>query len=56
VPRVELIDPETAPPETQEAYDEIRSDWGGKIELEPAEERQLTACLARTTPIQPATR
>lgn len=26
------------------------------IELEPAEERQLTACLARTTPITPSTR
>jgi uncharacterized peroxidase-related enzyme len=31
VPRVELIDPETAPPETQAAYDEIRSDWGGML-------------------------
>lgn len=31
MPRVELIDPETAPPETQEAYDEIRSDWGGML-------------------------
>jgi hypothetical protein len=26
------------------------------IELEPAEERQLTACLARTKPISPSTR
>ncbi|HUG64791.1 MAG TPA: carboxymuconolactone decarboxylase family protein [Gaiellaceae bacterium] len=31
MPRVELIDPETAPPETREAYEEIRSDWGGML-------------------------
>lgn len=31
MPRVELVDPETAPPETQAAYDEIRSDWGGML-------------------------
>jgi uncharacterized peroxidase-related enzyme len=31
VPRVELVDPETAPPETKAAYDEIRSDWGGML-------------------------
>jgi uncharacterized peroxidase-related enzyme len=31
VPRVELVDPETAPPETRAAYDEIRSDWGGML-------------------------
>ena len=31
MPRVELVDPETAPPETRAAYDEIRSDWGGML-------------------------
>jgi len=31
VPRVELVDPESAPPETQAAYDEIRADWGGML-------------------------
>jgi uncharacterized peroxidase-related enzyme len=31
VPRVELVDPDTAPPETKAAYDEIRSDWGGML-------------------------
>jgi len=31
VPRVELVDPETAPPETKAAYDEIRADWGGML-------------------------
>jgi uncharacterized peroxidase-related enzyme len=30
-PRVELVDPETAPPETNAAYDEIRRDWGGML-------------------------
>jgi alkylhydroperoxidase family enzyme len=28
---VRLIDPETAPPETKAAYDEIRNDWGGML-------------------------
>jgi uncharacterized peroxidase-related enzyme len=31
VPRVQLVDPETAPPETKAAYDEIRNDWGGML-------------------------
>ena len=31
MPRVELVDPETAPAETQAAYDEIRADWGGML-------------------------
>jgi uncharacterized peroxidase-related enzyme len=31
MPRVNLVDPETAPPETKAAYDEIRSDWGGML-------------------------
>lgn len=31
MPRVELVDPETAPPETKAAYDEIRADWGGML-------------------------
>ncbi len=31
MPRVELIDPDTAPPETKAAYDEIRADWGGML-------------------------
>jgi uncharacterized peroxidase-related enzyme len=31
VPRVELVDPETAPPATQAAYGEIRRDWGGML-------------------------
>ena len=31
MPRVELVDPETAPPETRAAYDEIRRDWGGML-------------------------
>ena len=31
MPRVELVDPESAPPETQAAYDEIRADWGGML-------------------------
>jgi uncharacterized peroxidase-related enzyme len=31
MPRVELVDPETAAPETQAAYDEIRNDWGGML-------------------------
>jgi uncharacterized peroxidase-related enzyme len=30
-PRVELVDPETAPPKTKAAYDEIRNDWGGML-------------------------
>ena len=29
MPRVELVDPETAPAETHAAYDEIRSGGGG---------------------------
>jgi uncharacterized peroxidase-related enzyme len=31
MPRVELVDPDTAPAETKAAYDEIRSDWGGML-------------------------
>jgi uncharacterized peroxidase-related enzyme len=31
MPRVELVDPETAPAETKAAYDEIRRDWGGML-------------------------
>lgn len=31
MPRLELVDPETAPPETQRAYEEIRDDWGGML-------------------------
>lgn len=31
MPRVALVDPETAPPETRAAYDEIRQDWGGML-------------------------
>ena len=31
MPRVELVDPDTAPPETKAAYDEIRADWGGML-------------------------
>ena len=31
MPRVELIDPETAPPATQAAYDAIRRDWDGML-------------------------
>lgn len=31
VPRVELVDPETAPSATRAAYDEIREDWGGML-------------------------
>ena len=31
MPRVELVDPETAPEETKAAYDEIRADWGGML-------------------------
>lgn len=31
MPRVELVDPVTAPPETKAAYDEIRADWGGML-------------------------
>jgi uncharacterized peroxidase-related enzyme len=31
VPRVVLVDPDSAPPETKAAYDEIRSDWGGML-------------------------
>lgn len=31
MPRLELIDPDTAPPETRRAYDEIREDWGGML-------------------------
>lgn len=31
MPRVQLVEPETAPPETQAAYDEIRSDWNGML-------------------------
>lgn len=37
MPRVELVDPDTAPPATKDAYDEIR---------------ELAACLARTRPVQ----
>lgn len=28
---MELVDPETAPPETRAAYEEIRRDWGGML-------------------------
>lgn len=31
MPRVELVDPDSAPPETKAAYDEIRADWGGML-------------------------
>ena len=31
MPRVELVDPETSPPETRAAYEEIRGDWGGML-------------------------
>ena len=31
MPRVQLVDPDTAPPATKAAYDEIRSDWGGML-------------------------
>lgn len=31
MPRVELVDPNTAPPETKAAYEEIRRDWGGML-------------------------
>ncbi len=31
IPRVELVDPATAPSETKAAYDEIRRDWGGML-------------------------
>lgn len=53
--RLQLVDPETAPPETQAAYEKIRRDWGGML-LEPAEERELGACLARAKPVEPRTR
>ena len=29
--RVELVDPDTAPPETKAAYEEIKHDWGGML-------------------------
>ncbi len=31
MPRLQLIDPESAPAETQAAYEEIRRDWGGML-------------------------
>jgi uncharacterized peroxidase-related enzyme len=31
MPRIELVDPETAPAETKAAYEEIRRDWGGML-------------------------
>jgi uncharacterized peroxidase-related enzyme len=31
MPRLELVDPDTAASETREAYEEIRSDWGGML-------------------------
>ncbi len=31
MPRVELVDPDSAPPETKAAYDAIREDWGGML-------------------------
>lgn len=31
MPRVQLVAPETAPPETKAAYEEIRGDWGGML-------------------------
>lgn len=31
MPRVELVDPDSAPPETTAAYEEIRRDWGGML-------------------------
>jgi uncharacterized peroxidase-related enzyme len=31
VPRVELVDPDTSPPETKAAYEEIKRDWGGML-------------------------
>lgn len=31
MPRIQLVDPETASPETQAAYEEIRRDWGGML-------------------------
>lgn len=31
MPRVRLVDPETAPPETKAAYEEIKRDWGGVL-------------------------
>ena len=31
MPRVELVDPDTAPPETKAAYEEIKRDWEGML-------------------------
>ena len=31
MPRVELVDPDTAPPATKTAYEEIKRDWGGML-------------------------
>ncbi|MGH8986903.1 MAG: carboxymuconolactone decarboxylase family protein [Acidimicrobiia bacterium] len=31
MPRVELVHPDTAPPETKAAYEEIKRDWGGML-------------------------
>src|SRR5712692_6772515 len=31
MPRISLVDPESAPPDTKAAYDEIRTMWGGQV-------------------------